>query len=396
LVRPYSQISLIPSPDLDSVPHEDPLMTPDDSDSDSGSESASAYANEDNTTIDHKSPRSLSTSKHSYTFHPRKPHTLLVGTSGNDGNDAWLSITKFFGKLNSYRSNFYDHQGIKHTEDQLNILWHDEFRYSKFPLHYQKQTQRRHIYAILKAHEVQVTGEGASGQVSKDGATRLPRQAVTDGNFEAASDVEPILHTTSSKRRPSSRRKSPAVPRNVYVESSDDDRPIIQAKRLRRTTVPTDPVATPTHESSSEVEVLSTRSTRPECTDEKTSTTTTNVLSSSEIAATTLLVSASNQPALAPVHVPFRKCPTHKKLFETLDTLFEELVTMGYLKGKTASDFDMVSATYTWVEARQLMRRGNYDDWELFLRTLEKAWKKKSKIFEEDDCKIGLLVHLKD
>jgi len=371
-------------------------MTPNDSDSDSGSESASAYAPEGNTTTTHKSPRPPPMSNHSYSFHPRKPHTLLVGTSANDGKGAWLSLIKCSGRSNSYRSNFYDHRGIRHTEDQLNIEWHDELKYSRFPLHYQKQTQRRHIYQILKAHEVQVTGQGgASGQVSKDDAIRLPRQAVTDGTPEAASDVEPSLHTTSSKRRQSSRRKSPAVPRKVYVESSDDDRPIIQAKRRRRTTMPTDPVATPSHKSSSEVEVLSTRPIRPESTDEKTSTTTTNVLSSSEIAATTLLVSASNQPVLAPVHVPFRKCPTHKKLFETLDTLFEELVTMGYFKGKTASDFDMVSATYSLVEAKQLMPRGNDDDWEVFLRALEKAWKKRSKIFEGDDCQIGLLVHFK-
>lgn len=185
------------------------------------------------------------------------------------------------------------------------------------------------------------------------------------------------------------------MPKDVSSEVSDDDVPVVQAKRRRRTRVPIFPVATPSHESNSEVEVLSTKSTRPKPTDEKLSTTTANILSSSEIAATTLLVSASNKPGLAPVHVPFRKCPSHKKLFETLDTLFEELATMGYFTDQPAGDFDMVSTTHTWLATRQLLRRGNDDDWEGFLRTLERAWKKMGKIYEGDDCTIDLLVHVK-
>lgn len=395
MVRPWSQIYLIPRPDLHSVPLEDPSMTPIDFDSDSGSESASAYAPEGNDTTNQEAPRPLSTSSQSYTFHPRKLHTLLVGTSSNDGKDAWLSLIKYHGKLNSYRSTFYDRRGILHTEDQLNILWHDEFKYSRFPLHSQKQTQRRHIYEILEKHEVHVTEQGReSGQVRKDGATRLPRRAVSGSTPRAALDVESSINTTNSKRRQSSRRKSPAMPTNVSGESSDEDRPIIRAKRCRRTTMPLDPVATFDHKSSSEVEVLSTR-TRPGPTDERTSTTTPNVLSPSEIAATTFLVSASNQHGLAPVHVPLRECSTHKKLFKTLDTLFEEFVTTGYSKGKTASDFDMVSAECVWIGPSQLMRRGNDGDWDIFLRTLEKAWKRTSQILEQDGCKISLLVHCK-
>lgn len=388
-------------PDLISVPHEDPLMTPDDSDSASGSESASAYAPERNTTPKHETRHPLSTSSLSYTFHPHKSHTLLVGTSSNDGKDAWLSLIERPGRSSSYRSNFYDHRGVKHTEDQLNVVWHDEFKYSRFSesdkdKHYQKRMQRRHIFEILKGLELQDTVQvEPSGQLPKNSATRLPRQGVVDGTPEAASDVGPGLNTASSNRRKSSRRKSLVVPRKLLSDSTDDDRPLRAAKRPRRTTMPVGPVATPTHDSSSEVEILSTRTVRPECTHEKTSTTkiTTN-LPTSAIAATTLLVSASNQPALAPVYVPFRKCTTHEKLFETLDFLFETLITMCNLKNKAACDFNAVFVTYTWNKKTQLIRRGSDDDWASFLRILETAWKKESGAFEEDGCEIGLLVHV--
>ncbi len=256
--------------------------------------------------------------------------------------------------------------------------------------------QRQHIYEVIKEHEAQVIAQGGpSRQASNTGATRLPRQGVAQGTSGAASKAGPSFNSTSSKRRRTSRRKSPAVLRNESSDFSDDDVPIKEAKQRRRATMPAVPVATTTQESSNEVEVLSTSSIRPECTDDKPSASTAAILSSSEIAATTLLVSTSNQPCLAPVHVPFRKCPTHKKLFETLDTLFEELATMGYFQGTTARNFDMVSTTHTWVDARQLMRRGNDDDWEVFLRTLERAWKKMGKFYEGDDCKINLLVHVK-
>lgn len=390
--------SVILHPDLDLVSHKDPPMTPNDSDSDSASEPASASVSKGNITTDASTAQPTSRSGHIHIFHPLKPYTILVGTSGNDGKEVWLSLLERPGKPSSYRNDFFDHRGIKRTEDQLNVIWHDAFKYSRFweanrDKHYQMRMQRQQIFELLKEHEVQVTGQGgASAQVPKKSATRMPRQGVANGTPRAASDVGPNMN---SKRRHSSRKQIAAAPRNVSSDSSDDDPPIRQAKRLKRTTMPANPVAAPTQDSCSKIGILSTRFIRPECTFDKTYTSTTDVLSSSEIGATTLLVSASNQPALAPIHVPFRKCPTNKKLFETLDTLFEELVTIGYFEGKTVSDFDMVSATYTWVEARQLMRRGNDDDWEVFLRTLEKAWKKKSNTFEEDDCKIGLLVHCK-
>jgi len=388
--------SLILRPDLHSVPHEDPLMTPDDSDSDS----ASAYGPEGHATTNDKTPQPLSTSNYNYTFHPHKPHTLLVGTSGNDGKNAWLSLIERPGRLNSYRATFYDHRGIKHTENQLNVVWHDEFRYSTWPEadkdgNFQKRMQRQRIYGILKEHEVQLAVQGGpSGQVPKNGATRLPRQTVADSTLQAASDVEPNLHTTNSKRRQSSRRKSSAVLSNGSSDSSDDDIPLRQAKRPRRVATLVGPVATPTQESSNDVEFVSTRPIRPECTSQKTSASTTANLPSSAIAATTLLVSASNQPALAPVYVPFTKCTTHEKLFETLDSLFETLVTTFNLKDKAACDFNAVSATYTWNKKTQLILRGRDDDWASFLRILETAWKKESRVFEEDGCEIGLLVHV--
>lgn len=100
---------------------------------------------------------------------------------------------------------------------------------SKFPEalkdeHYQRRTQRRHIYEILTEHKVQVTvQDGAGGQVPKDGASRLPRQTVTGGTLRVASDVDPNVRTTNSKRRQSSRRKSSAVLSNGSSDSRDDD-----------------------------------------------------------------------------------------------------------------------------------------------------------------------------
>lgn len=372
---------------------EKPLNTPDDSDSDSSFDSASASADEGNTAIGLNIP-------HRYTFHPHKPHTLLVGTSRNDGKDAWLSLTERPNQPRKYRLKFFNHRSILHTEDQLKVDWFDEFKYSKFAesdkdAHYQRRMQRQHLHGIIQEHEAQVKGQGGpSRQASNTGAARSPRRGVAEGTSGAASTAGASLNATSNKRRRDSRRKSPAVESHESSDSSDDDVPIKAAKQPRRATVPAGPVATTTSESSNEVEVLSIRPRRPEPTDETQSTTTANVFSPSEIAATTLLVSASDQPTQDPVCVPFRKCPTHKKFFETLNTLFEELITLWNLQGKATSGFNKVLVRYAWNQKSQVMRRGNNDDWEYFLRNLEKAWKKESKLFEVDGCEIGLLLHV--
>lgn len=103
-------------------------MTPNETESGSGTEAASVYVPDSSISNRARPPRIQPSSDRAYTFHPRKPHTILVGTSGTGGSDVWLSVTERLDRPGGYRCTFYDHQSVERSEDQLKIDWVEEFR----------------------------------------------------------------------------------------------------------------------------------------------------------------------------------------------------------------------------------------------------------------------------
>lgn len=361
--------------------------------SDSEPESSSVYAPEDhNPTIKSRNRRRTVASSSGYTFHPSKPHTLLVGISRNDGKDAWLSLLKRRDGRRSYRGTFYNHRGARYTEDQLRVTWNDEFKYSRFSqsendLYYQKQMQRDYIFQIIEEHENQSTVQRRdSGRVSNNSRTpHTPKDATLDDTSGPGSIEAVTSNANSSKRHHATCTKGATAMRDDIGDSDEDDLPNPQGKRPRYTGRRPEPSMNPTQDWGSELEPVSAEAKPP-----------IDALPPHALAATSLLVSASNQPALAPVNVPLEECPTLEDLFKTLETLFDTLVNRCNLKGKAASGLYAISATYAWNQKGQLIRRDKPSDWTSFIRAVNRAWKKESKMLEEDGCEVYIMAHFND
>jgi len=114
----------------------------------------------------------------------------------------------------------------------------------------------------------------------------------------------------------------------------------------------------------------------------------TEQLSSDPVARTTLIVTASNQPTIAPVFVPFTSCNTFPQLFETL-------VSECDIRPEAAKRVSKISARYTWDGKQIRIRKERPEDWSLFYRGLCKAWDKGSEGLE-DGWEVEMMVHVDD
>ncbi len=121
---------------------------------------------------------------------------------------------------------------------------------------------------------------------------------------------------------------------------------------------------------------------------EETSTPVTNhpSLPTNVIAGTRLLISASNQPDLAPAIIRMPNC-------SGIDALLARLGSECDLSPEIIKKISNISATYTWSGEKQRLRKSNKEDFDLFREILETAWEKDATRFA-DGCKINMLLHV--
>ena len=115
---------------------------------------------------------------------------------------------------------------------------------------------------------------------------------------------------------------------------------------------------------------------------------TTEQLSTEAMARTSFIVTASNQPTIAPVTVPFTSCMAFDRLFETL-------ISECDIRLETAQKVTKISAKNTWTGKQIRIRKGRPEDWMFFHRGLCKAWKQGSEQFE-DGCEVEMMIHVDD
>ena len=104
------------------------------------------------------------------------------------------------------------------------------------------------------------------------------------------------------------------------------------------------------------------------------------------IAATRLIVSASNQAELAPAIVRLSACVS-------IDTLFTKLISECDLGYETTKKISTISATYTWSGEKHRLRKGSEENFDLFCEILRTAWEREPARFVEG-CKINMLLHV--
>jgi len=104
------------------------------------------------------------------------------------------------------------------------------------------------------------------------------------------------------------------------------------------------------------------------------------------IAGTRLLISASNQPDLAPAIIRMPNC-------SGIDALFARLASECDISSEMFKQIFNISATYTWSDEKQRLRKSNEEDFDLFREILETAWEKDAARFA-DGCKINMLLHV--
>ncbi|KAL8791643.1 MAG: hypothetical protein Q9195_005726 [Heterodermia aff. obscurata] len=143
---------------------EELTITPEDPDfaaiSDSGSDSSTS-SSELSQSADFSDGSQIvnKPSSPSVKLHPLKPNTIQVGFSEGNGKEVWLRFIGAPGKIRGENSrstlNFYDCFNRKRTEENLQIQWHQDFRYQKFTNHGSdkmtgRQKQRLYIYKAMQ------------------------------------------------------------------------------------------------------------------------------------------------------------------------------------------------------------------------------------------------------
>ncbi|MCJ1404676.1 hypothetical protein MMC11_007902 [Xylographa trunciseda] len=109
-------------------------------------------------------------------------------------------------------------------------------------------------------------------------------------------------------------------------------------------------------------------------------------LSDEIMSKTTLLVTATNLPDMAPVTV---KLECYKGFHNFLDFLAEECVLDNF-----SSKVTDVSATYTWSGRKHRLRKERFDvDWQAFCNELRDAFQK-NPTFMKQGCEVGMLLHV--
>ena len=101
---------------------------------------------------------------------------------------------------------------------------------------------------------------------------------------------------------------------------------------------------------------------------------------------TRLVVSASNQPGLAPVHIALGS-------IATIEQLYRKLAAACELRLEESRKITAVSVTYTWSGKQQRLRKGQAEDWELFKEVLDKAWERHFDRFDEG-CEVNMMLHV--
>ena len=104
------------------------------------------------------------------------------------------------------------------------------------------------------------------------------------------------------------------------------------------------------------------------------------------LAGTRLIVSASNQPDLAPANIRFPVCGD-------INSLFAKLSYECDLGREMVNKISNISATYTWSGDQQRLRKGKEEDFDLFREILRTAWERNATRFG-DGCKINMLLHV--
>lgn len=114
----------------------------------------------------------------------------------------------------------------------------------------------------------------------------------------------------------------------------------------------------------------------------------TTQLSSESMAKTTFLVTASNQPTLAAVIVPYTSC-------SAFDRLFDMLIAECGLRPEAAKKVSNISVKNTWDGKNVRIRKGRPEDWEYFNRGLCRAWQHEKEHFEHG-CDVEIMIHVED
>ena len=100
---------------------------------------------------------------------------------------------------------------------------------------------------------------------------------------------------------------------------------------------------------------------------------------------TILVVSASNRPNDAPIHVYIQQS-------WTVSELFEILLDECNIRGQEAETVSTIKATFLWNQRAQLLRIGKPDDWNIFGDALRRAWNEHGSYFVENTCEIEMIL----
>lgn len=114
----------------------------------------------------------------------------------------------------------------------------------------------------------------------------------------------------------------------------------------------------------------------------------TEQLSFEAMVGTNKIVTASTQPTIAPVTVPFAAC-------QTFDRLFTTLIAEREIQPESAQKVTKISAKNTWNGFFRRIRKGRPEDWKVFYGELCKAWKQGSERFESG-CEMEMMIHVDD
>ena len=113
-----------------------------------------------------------------------------------------------------------------------------------------------------------------------------------------------------------------------------------------------------------------------------------NVEESRRIGIRTILrVSTSDKPARAPINVLFGNC-------RDVDELFHKVLSECSVSRNLASLVRELSAEFTWSGRRNLIRKGNNNDWSFFYEDLQRSWERDVNRFTDSQCEIEIMVHL--
>lgn len=355
--------------------------------------SASSASAPTSLTIEASSPQAQDTAPDAIvnTFHPKYSDFLGVGTSEIDGSMVWFAWRPLTGGKKPV-ARFYNNQLDAKPKGELKIAWYAQFALDKFEGTPREKGVLRRDYcrSLIRENESKPTTP------KKRTVVKAKAKAIAAAKPKSPNTAQSHPNPTVTHAQPKTRKRAHVDESLSLPPANANEEPApSRAKRTRRAShahaaaVPT-PTAT-SNPAGATVEVEGASSDEPEVVTHNPVPQHPVIiklepLSYDQLFQTTLHVSASNQPGLAPATVGFGLCKTMEELFTTMIAEYDITSTSRITKA---------SATYTWNGKRHLLRRDRQEDWVLFCNAIKKAWSKEENrlSFLEDGCGIEMMVH---